>query len=508
VQEEEAALNIKKVTAREGKCKNARATCSEKKHFPAYKTCLGNYLWSFNSRAKRHMQHAQEQEDDVSSRSVSLFFSMITPAAMEDEYDDENGNWDDRDGTSSCYSLPTSTAASSVVSKNVRRSSKKQKIRTADASSSIFSSTSTTSEAQQQQRKSLCCTSIVDPRSFAALQCFRLPQASNNPSNASEPGPERQMSEARLKAVANVISTREKFVAKKICITRAVFMGLLHRGAHDPHFFVRVHRDDAIAAADSNNEFKDGTLFTILCIEKVCVAVLRAWSLLNTDPGTINKQLQATLDYLRTKRCPGIDVSSSTCEHEKNAAWTNFKQSVREAQILPLELLALRVMRSSDCGVIPDAMQKYLKDAAALQKRKRLNSDWHTHQHWFMSHMVEYESSDACIFSSSSRSTRTIKIKSYKDWPTTITSEAEEGERTAAENVGEDEEDTNNDIRNDQWQNVCRKRYDTNSSSGGLSTRKLTKNEMKVKAKAGPFHPMLVGAVNKAIEEACLFCEF
>ena len=451
------------------------------------------------------MHSMQQQHEEVveeeSSRSVSQFFSMVAP--MEDEFDEHHESWDD--GNSSCYSVPTSTASA-----RSKRRWKKQKIRTADLSTSssmVFASTST------EPGQSLCCTSIVDPRSFAALQCFRLPQARNknnkrtaeedlasSSSSTSDP----VLSEAKLQALSKVVSTREGFLAKKVCITRAVFLGLLHRGSKDPHFFVRVQGDDAV---NSIKEFKDGTLFTILCIEKVCVALLRTWSLLNTDPGTINKQMQATLDYLYTRRHPGINVlSSSSCEDGNKiskAAWTNFKQSVCEAQILPLEVLALRVMKSSDKGVFPEAMAQYIKDADGLKKRKRLNTDWHTHQNWFMSHMIEYESASLDGFNI--RGTKKITIKSYKDWPTTAkTSEDDRRAEAAAEE--EDEEDRNNDIRNDQWHDVSRKRY--HDSSGFSSTRKLTKNEMKVKAKATPFHPMVVAAVNKAIDEACSFCEF
>lgn len=290
------------------------------------------------------------------------------------------------------------------------------------------------------------------------------------------------------------------FRCRKVAITRAVFLGLLHRATQDRNFFVKVHAD---------KEFADGTFFTITSMEKVCVAVLRAWSLLNTNPREVEKQLHSILDMFRARRYSGIVeeslVTKKSSWSSSSDAWANLKQSIKDAQILPLELIALRMMNSNS-NPLPDAMVPFLKDVEALKRKKRMDSDWYTHKHWFMSHMVDYHHDHN---SNNNNNNKVLRIRSYKDWAVFVDKRYLDQSEVEEKDNNNDDEDRNNDVANDRAEDVCRKQYyyhrKKSSSSSSTDPRKLTSGEKKLKAKAGPFHPAVMDAANRAIEEACRF---
>jgi hypothetical protein len=265
-------------------------------------------------------------------------------------------------------------------------------------------------------------------------------------------------------------------------------------------------------------EFADGTLFSIKSMEKVCIAILRAWALLNTNPEAINRQLAVVLEIFRLQKYNGISYECEDDEEEeednvslkrnqrstkkkKHASmkeeWVNVKQSIKEAQILPLELIALRMMKKSENkDAIPEPMIPFLRDAEGLRKKKRMELDWYAHDKWFMSHMVEYDMGPD--------NKKVMRTRGYKDWKISDTASADSS-ALSCEIEEEGEEERNNDVSNDRWDNVCRKQYHHHQQVAAevvAVKRKLTSEERKVKAKAGPFHPMVVDAANRAIQEA------
>lgn len=352
---------------------------------------------------------------------------------------------------------------------------------------------------------SLCCTHVVDEKSLANMHCLQLPRCKSQvaapPRSHSAAG--NNHSQAKLDAIAKCILSRESFLIKKACITRSVFLGLLHRGSKDPNFFVQLHP----------LEFSDGALFEIRDIKRVCIAVVSAWANLNTDPDAIHEQLHGILNHLESKSFPVLQSKNTAAAGKDNNSskkkrgmecdeWWNFKAALKEAQILPLQLLVARMARNNQ--TIPQELlliMQQQKNAAAGGERsntpkKKVETDWHNQTHWFMSHLVEYTGMK-----------REMKIKSYRDWSPL----QHPHDMTAVQMQDEDcDEERNNNVQNDQTC-VQGKHYFSSSGSSkpeaARKKRELTAEERKIKSAAGPFHPVVVQAAAQAIEEAWQYKE-
>lgn len=127
----------------------------------------------------------------------------------------------------------------------------------------------------------------------------------------------------------------------QVCITRAVFMGLLKRAAaaeegNDPSFFVQLRRSD--------DNMGDGTIFIVRDLNKVCVALVKAWGMLNVDPSKFDSRLDTILNYLNGKKASlnlslfasdeqGTTANQRRKKNDEPAEWSNFKASVKEAQV-------------------------------------------------------------------------------------------------------------------------------------------------------------------------------
>lgn len=225
------------------------------------------------------------------------------------------------------------------------------------------------------------------------------------------------------------------------------------------------------------------TLFEVKDMRKMCIAVMKAWSLLSTDPMDVEKQLSSVLNFLEQKR--NLHMMSEDSEGKRWGPWKWFKEAAEEAQIVPLDLLLVRLRR--DGKSIPPMCEEY----ASSPNKKRMLLDWYECKHWVMTHMVKFVQDGSC-----SPLPQRQAVQGYAGWGIFSEKQSCTAEKEDEEDP-ELEEMRNNDVSND------RLAIDA-EAPGELRIGGLTREQRRRKLEAGPFHPFVVDAARRAIEEASL----
>ena len=311
-------------------------------------------------------------------------------------------------------------------------------------------------------------------------------------------------------------------------------MGLLQRAESDPKFFVRIIRE---------KQCPEGTVIRVRSLEKVCVAVVRAWGLLNANPEKFDNRLDAILSHIRGKqalqnivgcaegRQKQHQISSDEDDTQNHNVrtrdppeWAYFKAGVKEAQVHCLSpmkfLLAVDSLLPKRCCTLSHNLSQAMPLHLVVTRMKRngrqqvptalletsrgtgvdplpANRDWHTHSEWFVAHTVEY------IPKATEPTGKALVVKSYKDWGCSTKHQATSPtdnplQALASELADEQSEEMNNDISNDRF-------VGGSECVREEGQQRLTRDQRRLKKTAGPFHPVVVEVVRRAIAEAALF---
>lgn len=254
-------------------------------------------------------------------------------------------------------------------------------------------------------------------------------------------------------------------------------MGMMKMADEDPTFpIVKV------ISPENHGLASECTLFEVRDMRRMCVAVIRAWSLLSTDPAEVERQLASVLNFLEQRK--NLHMMSDETEGKRWGPWQWFKEAAEEAQIMPLDLLLVRLRR--DEKAIPPKCEEY----ASSPQKKRMLLDWHECKHWVMTHMVKFVQDG----SSSSPLAPRQAVQGYAGWGMPCEQQLHPLPKEDDEDP-ELEEMRNNDVAND------RLAIDA-EAQGEVRIGGLTSEQRKRKLEAGPFHPFVVEAARRAIEEA------
>lgn len=289
---------------------------------------------------------------------------------------------------------------------------------------------------------------------------------------------------------ASLRKARDSYLATKSCITRSVFMGML-KMAGEKHSFP-LARIVMCPELDS-----DGTIFKVKDVRGICASVFRAWMHLNKQPALVEKQMDLVLQFLRSQSKKSMLPMMMNAEYENlvqqnctagKKEWENFKISLQDAEVIPVDLMVIRMRR--DGLEVPAAL---LNLCCCKSEKKKMLSDWHECRHWFVPHLLQYHNQ-----------TGGAVVQQFSDWGNTVHPTHCTDHQTAAllHSWEQEEETANNDVHNDQFHLASR-----SSAASNLSTQDnnllLTAEQKKAKAKAGPMHAMVVEAAKKAIETSC-----
>lgn len=282
---------------------------------------------------------------------------------------------------------------------------------------------------------------------------------------------------------------RDSYLATKSCITRSVFMGMLKMADETPGSF------PVISVIYCPEIESDGTIFAARDVEAICSAIFNAWMLLNKQPIHVEKQMASVLKFLRQqgndKMLPMMMADDGmallpgkTC----SKAWENFKICLQDAEIIPVDLMAIRMRR--DGREVPAS----LMDLCSSKKNgNKMLLDWHKCRHWFVPHMLKYVHDDGSI-----KAARAA-VQRFHGWGVVeYVPQLPKNILLPALGVScSDDEQKNNNVDNDQLFVASSLQKKDESMKQQLI---LTPEERRVKAKAGPFHSLVVDAARKAIE--------
>lgn len=270
-------------------------------------------------------------------------------------------------------------------------------------------------------------------------------------------------------------------VRSKVSITRSVLMGMMKMASDDKKFPVlEVLPEQPLA--------RDGTIFRLKDARMLCVAVVKAWSLLSLEPHREEQQLAAVLNHLEGTTHLGIMTPPNNGGGGR--MWQGFKEGLEEAQVIPLDLLLIRMKRSGGDG---HANLRHLLSCPEREEgRETMAVEWHMCRHWFVSHAVEYEGQGS-----------SLQLQGFHAWGSLSSSDGTADDvvtKGAKEEREQEEEERDNNVANDQFVTAAV----AASEKGGMNRRRgiMTKDERQRKRQAGPLHPLVVRAARRAIEIA------
>ena len=279
---------------------------------------------------------------------------------------------------------------------------------------------------------------------------------------------------------------RDSYLATKSCITRSVFMGMLKMADDKPGSFPLI---SIIKCPEIDS---DGTIFAARDVPAICSAIFNAWMLLNKQPACVEKQMVSVLKFLRQqskdKMLPMMMAADDMAWPEKTCskAWENFKICLQDAEIIPVDLMAIRMRR--DGREVPDSL---LDLCSSRKNGNKMLLDWNECRHWFVPHMLKYVHDGTYMKARAA-------VQRFHGWGVVdYTPQLPKNISLQAFGVScLDDEHKNNNVDNDEFV-VASLLQKTDKSKNQLL---LTPEERKVKAKAGPFHALVVDAARKAIE--------
>lgn len=294
---------------------------------------------------------------------------------------------------------------------------------------------------------------------------------------------------------------RDSYLATKSCITRSVFMGMLKMADENPGSF------PLISIVKCPEIDSDGTIFAARDVPGICSAIFHAWMLLNKQPATVEKQMASALEFLRQqgkdKMLPMMMAADAAAEENlpcSSKAWENFKICLQDAEVIPVDLMAIRMRR--DGREVPAS----LLDLCSSRKKNgnKMLLDWNECRHWFVPHMLKYVhdggSGGGSIVAARAAVQRfhgwgVVDYTIHNQLPKNISLPAASDGGGAAS--CSDDEHANNNVDNDQFVVASLLQKSDESEKQNLL---LTPEERKAKAKAGPFHALVVDAAKRAIE--------
>lgn len=230
----------------------------------------------------------------------------------------------------------------------------------------------------------------------------------------------------------------------------------------------------------------------------MCEAVLRAWALLHKQPSCIEEHAKMVLKFLcrgdrdETLLLPMI-FSSGAADDDGSAQkeWEKFKICLQDAEVIPVDRMVMRMRR--DGKPVPEALLALChRSTRENPSSKKMPADWQHCKHWFVPHLLRYVP-DGPI------ATRAV-VQRFSGWGIVdygCGSCSRDDEQQATKKDACDNEEENNNVENDQFAGILA--MAKASVSEASSSLLLTKEERKVKAQAGPFHPLVVDAASKAI---------
>ena len=312
------------------------------------------------------------------------------------------------------------------------------------------------------------CTQAVDRRSKCILKSLKAPRAAKIPKPAYAASCKDGRGEALRRA-------KNSYLATKSCITRSVFLGMIKMADEDPKKF------PLISIVPCPELDSDGVVFLVRDFPKVASAVFHAWMLLNLQPATLEKQLEAVQKFLNRDADAMLLLEEDGIKNS-SCGWENFKISLDDADVVPIDLMCTRMRLAGK--VVPDAVQGLCEGKAKASKR--MGFEWHRCRHWFVPHLLRTVVDGGKL--------RDV-VQRFTGWGLIDYVPVAKKDDAAARVAPESSEESSNNIETDVFFCVG----GAAAAAVDNSKEEMTNAQRKVKKEATPFHALVVDAARAAI---------